>query len=153
MFLASVQHTGTHFMRRCFVNGVWKVDHAHFYTEHKAKICRATDIVIPLRHPVAVAISWQRRGKEGFVWEWRRMRWANSPLFFPLENPPWEALEELSDFEIVRRKDRVTNLGDYPERLAWEAGDIDIVKNYLGEQWDVCQRLLKSDPIASHYYG
>lgn len=151
MFLASVQHTGTHYMQRCFIRG--EVEHAHFYPKNKKRICRATDVIIPLRHPVAVAISWMKRGKQGFVLEWLRMQWAKSPLFFPLENKPWKELEALSDFEIVRRADRATNLEDYPERIAWETGDIDTVKNYLGEQWYVCQNLLKSDPIASRYYG
>lgn len=136
-------------MRRCLPQNI---SFAHFYPENKEKICQAADIVIPLRHPVAVAISWKKRGKTGFAYEWRRMCWASDPLFFPLETKPWRVLEVLTK-DVDRRTEIATNLGEYPERLAWQQGDIDTVKDYLGEQWDVCQELLAFDPIARDYYG
>src|SRR5690606_1538325 len=121
----------------------------HFWPEYMGLIEELSvkhKTVDPLRHPVAVAISWKKRGRDGYYDGWRLMSEANlfDPFFFPLETQPYEELEAYLG-RTVNRVDRVVGAHQaYDEKLWWERGLVAGVRKFLREYWDQAQELLQT---------
>jgi hypothetical protein len=137
--------------------------HAHFYTAHLQSIRSFSGqykTVVPLRHPVAVALSWWIRRPnlvKGVKEEWENMRralWGRDVFFFPLETKPFDALQAYLGWGVCRIQSREGSRGDYEARDYWEAGDIDkLLKTKARQAYKIGMDILDRCELAQHFYG
>lgn len=108
--IASVQHSGTHFVKQHLLSGWPEVSEPKqhsanaIYQEHvvpesllriRAAMKCGAPCIVPLRHPVKVALSWKARGLNlaHFTDQFRRLVTAVDPLgplYLPLDVPDRE---------------------------------------------------------------
>lgn len=118
MIITSVPHCGTHFAKQLFKGHEYNLSHT--YPDQMERIVRlATEgpCIIPMRHPLSVALSWKQRGKDpnDAMPFWGRLIYQLDPLnpfYLPLDlddRDAWlYALNDgldmylVTDWEIVR---------------------------------------------------
>lgn len=163
ILVVSVRHTGTHFIERALGGRSCKLEsarqhkggviQAHFYEHMMPKIMAFNKVlktVVPLRHPLLIATSWEKRGKPpatGFYREWQRMGQIDA-FFFPLDTMPFDELEEFTGKPVIRDTSVINSIGDYPEKHSLEAAREFITKESL----TLVEQMLAT-PIGQRYYG
>lgn len=140
ILVASVRHTGTHFMLRClggddfrektgYINSLedsfsGSLIRAHFYKKNFDRIQKLAPympIVIPTREKADVVASWERRGHdmESLERQWdmfeffadkAERKMRFSPFIFPMDTKPFDALEEF----LGRKVNRDTSVIRHP---------------------------------------
>ncbi len=154
-------HSGTHYM--CDVLGLSpgvdtfhpgenKEGHLYVHTrfEDAINLSKKHKTVVPLRHPGFIAVSWKKRGtakrKHLSLWDqWSRLDEAEG-FFFPIENKPFDELEDYVGFPVNRKVGVVASVGDYAEKK-----NVDTAKKYLGKDWELVEQMLSTD-VGKRYY-
>ena len=167
IYLWSVRHTGTRFLFD--VLGLeYDVNHLHAFELYKAQgksiraisshtsrqrshdVVRYYKTVVPLRHPALVATSWKKYDEDGnWLKEWQKLDALTDVFFFPIEQLPYDALEEFVGFSVnrdVEIKVKRHTMGDYPEKKSIESA-----KDYLGSQWGSVEMALSSG-VGKRFY-
>ena len=156
IIVPSVQHTGMHFLREVLggrqakmrfddltirysekLPRPYEIIHGHF--DNRTPLLKALSdtrkTVIPLRHPMKVAVSWKKRGAEErrtptFLDQWLRMDEFSNAFFFPLEVKPFTALEKYIGRPVIRTTEIYgAQEYDYPDDVeAFLGGDMFLVE-------------------------
>ncbi len=170
LLVLTVQHTGTVFtlkalgfpyyelrkVRTPFKGGII---HSHFIDESLDSIRelhKELKTVITLRHPILVALSHKWRGAYvgEFARYWDKMtEIVSDGFFFPMETKPWDDLERYVGRPVTRSEKVENSVGEYSYKTYYEKGKMDHVKEWLGSDWDHCQRILEECWIAREFYA
>jgi len=173
--IGSVQHSGTHFIRRAIGGTCAKLTvkndvrprdkrkefqmvHAHFdeRTDALHHWASGNKVIIPLRHPAAVAVSWKKRPDHRkrtptFLDQWKRMDEFDA-FFFPLDennltSMPFDELEEYLGRSVSRSSKTAGSIGDYKEKKNLQA-----MRDFLQEDWALVEEALQTH-IGWKFYG
>lgn len=110
--------------------------------------------VTTLRHPARMLVSRCKRADmskkprievaESFWRQWQRLDGFNA-FRFPIEELPWDELEEFLGMECLRHNCEVGSIGDYPEKY-----DFQLAKDFLGDLWKYVEYALDT-PDGKRY--
>jgi hypothetical protein len=161
ILVTSVKHTGTNYLLSVLgseerirtdrqgkrkspdADAIW----AHINEPIAKTLSTELKTVIPLRHPMNVAISWKKRGESGWLDHWMMMDEFTDAFFFPLEAKPFDELQEFTGLDLNRHDKRIRSIGEYPER-----NDLVAAGYFLGKEWGDVFKALQST-IGSKYYA
>ena len=142
-------HTGTHYI--CEVLGLdMGTQAAHIRREGAIESVQGYKVVMPLRHPALVAVTFKKRGwaeRNGWSWleQWQRLDDVQG-FFFPIETKPFDDLEAYVGYSVDRIEQPVASLGNYPEKQS-----LDAAKSYLASEWADVEKALCTN-VGSEYY-
>jgi len=125
--------------------------HGHFdhRTELLKELAKTRKMVIPLRHPALIAVSWKARGEDGnrrtptFLDQWVRMDEFPDAFFFTMEEKPFDDLETYLGRPVNRIK-RYVNKMDYEFPTN--------VLEYLGDDRHLVEKALQTD-VGKRFYS
>ena len=165
-----MQHSGTHFIRNCIGGRCAKLTvkndvrprdkrkpfqlvHAHFdeRTDALHHWAIGRKVVIPIRHPAKIAVSWNKRDDHRkrtptFLDQWVRMDEFDA-FFFPLEEMPFNELEEYLGQSVNRARKPLGTIGNYDEKKNLQA-----MREFLKDDWELVESALETN-IGRKFYN
>lgn len=152
ILVPSVPHTGTHFVRDHLLAGCpVPVKCEHIYPNSRVDLERiagqaGVTTIVPLRHPMAVALSWKQRGKELALLPdyWRRLVThidRHEPCYLPVDHPCRDAFLDRLNARLRARHDFEVQAGDWPvlrddtpKAVAWlDLGELSTTADLMRE--------------------
>ena len=143
--IASVPHCGSHFTNALLTSCGVKYYSRHTYPTDMDQLLLGDDFIVPMRHPIGVAMSWKMRGKDpnDAMPFWGRLIYQIAPFlpyYLPLDLPDREAwlhvLNEGMDLELVTDWETVRGAEPRNQDAKLEAGEIvrveKLLKDYAG---------------------
>jgi hypothetical protein len=109
VLVASVRHTGTHFLCRAIGDGVIRMHLDPRCRDEIVALSAAMQTFVPLRHPWLVAATWKEWGYPmPLLLEcFQEIDTLTDPVFFPIESKPFDVLESRLKRDVNRDTSRI----------------------------------------------
>lgn len=173
-FVASVRNSGTHTML-AIIGGkgvefrklpdfekAMGGDLCHAHTDLKqigsvmAWAKRFGRVIIPIRDPRSIAISWHIRGRGKdigkFIGEWQgitRLEEEVDSFLFCMERPPYTELQSWLGKPVHRMDEHLGSRGNYTEkRLSRKE-----LRQLVGRFYKHAEDMVETDPLARRFYA